>query len=178
MTIFEWAACLTCFFFFPELILKWHPELGMDVWGTSNHIFFSYLAETPYACKEKTRTLLEYMLSVEGDNESRCCNRCDPYYVSFIVSLCWWLFPIWRINGWQPLLLRLLFASDVVPNNHRNWRMQAPDIIWRAWNCEFVYNYISTAVKFRIQILTTMQKAVFPLCLSCVDHCYKNVVTL
>lgn len=31
----------------------------------------SYLAEAPCACKEKVKELLDYMLSVEGEDESR-----------------------------------------------------------------------------------------------------------
>lgn len=34
----------------------------------------SYLAETPFACKEKVRELLDYMLSVEGEDEQRFNN--------------------------------------------------------------------------------------------------------
>jgi hypothetical protein len=31
----------------------------------------SYLAETPVACKEQVQDLLDYMLSVKGEDESR-----------------------------------------------------------------------------------------------------------
>lgn len=31
----------------------------------------SYLAETPSSCKEKVEELLDYMLSIEGEDESR-----------------------------------------------------------------------------------------------------------
>lgn len=34
-------------------------------------INYSYLAETPFACKEKAQGLLEFMFSVEGEDESR-----------------------------------------------------------------------------------------------------------
>lgn len=32
---------------------------------------FSYLAETPHACREKVKELLDFMLSVEGEDELR-----------------------------------------------------------------------------------------------------------
>lgn len=35
---------------------------------------FSYLAETPVACKEKVIELLEFMLSIEGEDEPRYIN--------------------------------------------------------------------------------------------------------
>lgn len=34
----------------------------------------SYLAQAPLACKEKVRELLEYMLSIEGEDEPRFSN--------------------------------------------------------------------------------------------------------
>ncbi|XP_020241641.1 neurochondrin isoform X2 [Asparagus officinalis] len=45
-------------------------------------IIGSYLAEAPFACKEKSRGLLEYMLLIEGDDESR------PFYsICFLLPM-------------------------------------------------------------------------------------------
>ncbi|PKA47464.1 hypothetical protein AXF42_Ash020193 [Apostasia shenzhenica] len=42
----------------------------------------SYLAENPFACKEKVRDLLQYMLSVEGEDES------SPFYsICFLLPM-------------------------------------------------------------------------------------------
>ena len=38
---------------------------------TFTGIHYSYLAEAPFACKEKAQGLLEFMFSVEGEDESR-----------------------------------------------------------------------------------------------------------
>lgn len=52
-------------------------------------VYFSYLAETPLACEEKVSKLLDYMLSVEGEDEPRCSNFDSMVYelISF--------FPFW-----------------------------------------------------------------------------------
>lgn len=42
----------------------------------------SYLAEAPFACKEKTQDLLQYILSVEGEDES-----CPFYSICFLLRM-------------------------------------------------------------------------------------------
>lgn len=41
---------------------------------TNVFVCHSYLAETPNACKEKVRELLDYMLTIEGEDEPRFVN--------------------------------------------------------------------------------------------------------
>lgn len=41
---------------------------------TKVFVCYSYLAETPNACKEKVRELLDYMLTIEGEDEPRFVN--------------------------------------------------------------------------------------------------------
>ncbi|KAJ0961319.1 hypothetical protein J5N97_000725 [Dioscorea zingiberensis] len=49
---------------------KDHGQRRGDDLLASVRIVGSYLAETPFACKEKAQGLLEYMFSVEGEDES------------------------------------------------------------------------------------------------------------
>ncbi|KAJ3695540.1 hypothetical protein LUZ60_000917 [Juncus effusus] len=53
---------------------KEHEQRKGDDLLASVRIIGSYLAEAPQACKEKTRNLLEYILSIEGQDES------SPFY--------------------------------------------------------------------------------------------------
>lgn len=46
-------------------------------------VYFSYLAETPLACKEKVSRLLDYMLSIEGVDEPRYSN-----FDNMVVNYC------------------------------------------------------------------------------------------
>lgn len=56
---------------------KDHGQRKGDDLLAAVRIIGSYLAETPYACMEKTRGLLEYILSIEGDEEtSPFCSVC------------------------------------------------------------------------------------------------------
>ncbi|MCL7027638.1 hypothetical protein MKW94_027515 [Papaver nudicaule] len=48
---------------------KEHGQMKGDDLIASVRVVGSYLAETPFACKEKVHNLLEYMLSVEGEDE-------------------------------------------------------------------------------------------------------------
>ncbi|KAL1210380.1 hypothetical protein V5N11_006711 [Cardamine amara subsp. amara] len=49
---------------------KEHGEKKGNVLLASVRVIGSYLAETPVACKEQVQDLLDYMLSVEGEDES------------------------------------------------------------------------------------------------------------
>ena len=58
------------------------PSYHSIIWmlNTRGQVFlihdvcYSYLAETPNACKEKVRELLDYMLTIEGEDEPRFVN--------------------------------------------------------------------------------------------------------
>ncbi|KAL0311733.1 UNVERIFIED_CONTAM: Neurochondrin [Sesamum radiatum] len=61
---------------------KDHGERKGDDLLASVRIVGSYLAEAPCACKEKVKGLLDYMLSVEGGDES------SPFYsISFLLPM-------------------------------------------------------------------------------------------
>ncbi|ONI34527.1 hypothetical protein PRUPE_1G485900 [Prunus persica] len=61
---------------------KEHGQRKGDDLLASVRIIGSYLAETPVACKEKVRELLEYMLSIEGEDEP------SPFYsICFLLPL-------------------------------------------------------------------------------------------
>ncbi|XP_073011060.1 uncharacterized protein [Typha latifolia] len=61
---------------------KDHGQRKGDDLLAAVRIIGSYLAEAPYACKEKTRDLLEYILSVQGQDES------SPFYsVCFLLPM-------------------------------------------------------------------------------------------
>lgn len=61
---------------------KEHGQRKGDDLLASVRIIGSYLAETPFACKEKVRELLEYMLSVEGEDEQ------SPFYsICFLLPM-------------------------------------------------------------------------------------------
>lgn len=61
---------------------KEHGQRRGDDLLASVRIIGSYLAETPYACTEKIRSLMGYMLSIEGDDES------SPFYsVCFLLPM-------------------------------------------------------------------------------------------
>ncbi|KAK9130530.1 hypothetical protein Sjap_011017 [Stephania japonica] len=61
---------------------KDHGQRKGDDLLASIRLIGSYLAEAPLACKEKVLNLLEYMLSVEGDDES------SPFYsVCFLLPM-------------------------------------------------------------------------------------------
>lgn len=49
-------------------------ELFLCYTWTDVFVCYSYLAETPNACKEKVRELLDYMLTIEGEDEPRFVN--------------------------------------------------------------------------------------------------------
>lgn len=61
---------------------KDHGQCKGDDILAAVRIIGSYLAETPFACKEKTQNLLAYMLSVEGVDEA------SPFYsICFLLPL-------------------------------------------------------------------------------------------
>ncbi|XP_020090387.1 uncharacterized protein LOC109711650 [Ananas comosus] len=61
---------------------KDHGQRKGDDLLAAVRIIGSYLAEAPYACNQKTRDLLEYILSVEGEDES------SPFYsVCFMLPM-------------------------------------------------------------------------------------------
>ncbi|OVA07955.1 Neurochondrin [Macleaya cordata] len=61
---------------------KDHGQRKGDDLLASVRIIGSYLAETPFACKEKIRDLLEYMLSIEGEDEP------SPFYsICFLLPM-------------------------------------------------------------------------------------------
>ncbi|XP_062163182.1 uncharacterized protein LOC133870141 [Alnus glutinosa] len=61
---------------------KEHGQRKGDDLLASVRIIGSYLAETPFACKEKVRELLEYMLSIEGEDEQ------SPFYsICFLLPM-------------------------------------------------------------------------------------------
>ncbi|XP_008813496.2 uncharacterized protein LOC103724114 [Phoenix dactylifera] len=61
---------------------KDHGQRKGDDLLAAVRIIGSYLAETPLACKEKTRDLLGYILSIEGENES------SPFYsICFLLPM-------------------------------------------------------------------------------------------
>ncbi|KAK9280645.1 hypothetical protein L1049_014341 [Liquidambar formosana] len=61
---------------------KDHGQKKGDDLIASVRIIGSYLAETPLACKEKVRELLEYMLSIEGEDEP------SPFYsICFLLPM-------------------------------------------------------------------------------------------
>ncbi|KAJ1281462.1 hypothetical protein BS78_04G307700 [Paspalum vaginatum] len=59
----------------------------------------SYLAEAPYACKEKTRNLLEFIFSIEGQDESRL--------LLYVV-----LSPFYSICFMLPMLSQITMEAD------------------------------------------------------------------
>lgn len=61
---------------------KEHEQRKGDDLLASVRVIGSYLAQAPLACKEKVRELLEYMLSIEGEDESR------PFYaICFLLPM-------------------------------------------------------------------------------------------
>ncbi|KAK9098445.1 hypothetical protein Syun_025490 [Stephania yunnanensis] len=61
---------------------KDHGQKKGDDLLASVRLIGSYLAEAPFACKEKVLNLLEYMLSVEGDDESS-----PSYSICFLLPM-------------------------------------------------------------------------------------------
>ncbi|TKW42067.1 hypothetical protein SEVIR_1G359800v4 [Setaria viridis] len=70
---------------------KEHGQRKGDDLLAAARIVGSYLAEAPYACKEKTRNLLEFIFSIEGQDES------SPFY-----SICFML----------PMLSQITMEAD------------------------------------------------------------------
>ncbi|PRQ26677.1 putative neurochondrin [Rosa chinensis] len=61
---------------------KEHEQRKGDDLLASVRVIGSYLAEAPLACREKVRELLEYMLSIEGEDEPR------PFYaICFLLPM-------------------------------------------------------------------------------------------
>lgn len=115
------------------------------------NVWFSYLAETPLACREKVGELLEFMLLIEGEDEPRFWLLSQI----FLYVMNWHLEPrlTWSIMEWQPFFLHLLFTPNVMSNNNGNWRMQNFGILWSAKSCEYNLDQCIFLVCFMLVML-------------------------
>lgn len=119
---------------------------------------FSYLAETPLACREKVRELLEFMLSIEGEDEPRF------WLLSEYCCLMNWQLELtltWSILEWQTFFLHMLFTPNAMSNNNGNWRMQNFGILWRTKSCKYNLDQCIFSYCFMLVMLLWFQSSYF-----------------